>query len=374
MIYCLAAIGASTQSYLLSGKPDGQGGLTMKYNNYLIFKYSYHNLKDGRDLYQLDTKQARDYFKYSPTFALLFAPFTFFPDYVGLTLWNLLNVLVLFWALFKLPALSDRKRVLLFLFVFIELLTSIQNSQSNGLIAGLLVFAFLNFENGKPVWGTLWIVLSAFIKIFGGFALLLILFYPKKWKSAVYTLCWAILFLLLPLVVMGVDQLQFLYSSWYHLLQADHASSMGISVAGLIHSVVPLSNIGSEIILGVGILMLLIAMVGFHSNNTYVFKATYLAYLLIWMVVFNHKAESPTFIIAMVGIGIWYFSSSHSKWDLGLVLFALLLTSLSSTDLFPRTIREEFIKPFQLKALPAVLIWFKITFDLIRKREESVTI
>ena len=32
-----------------------------------------------------------------------------------------------------------------------------------------------------------------------------------------------------------------------------------------------------------------------------------LAAILVWVVIFNHKAESPTYIIAMMGIGISTF-------------------------------------------------------------------
>lgn len=41
----------------------------------------------------------------------------------------------------------------------------------------------------------------------------------------------------------------------------------------------------------------------------------------------------------------------------------ILLTSLSTTDLFPRFIRAEYVKPYALKALPCTLIWLKIVWE-----------
>src|ERR1051325_7041006 len=43
-------------------------------NNLATFRTSWDNLRAGRDLYTLNPTH-QDYFKYSPTFALLFAPF-----------------------------------------------------------------------------------------------------------------------------------------------------------------------------------------------------------------------------------------------------------------------------------------------------------
>jgi hypothetical protein len=35
-------------------------------------------------------------------------------------------------------------------------------------------------------------------------------------------------------------------------------------------------------------------------------RRTFLASLLVYSVIFNHKAEQPSFVIAMVGVAIWY--------------------------------------------------------------------
>ena len=44
-------------------------------NNLRIFRTATYNLIAGRDLYAANPEQHFDYYKYSPTFALLFAPF-----------------------------------------------------------------------------------------------------------------------------------------------------------------------------------------------------------------------------------------------------------------------------------------------------------
>jgi hypothetical protein len=47
-------------------------------NEFAIFRTSFWNLLGNKDLYVLRLDQAHDYFKYSPSFALLFAPLLFF--------------------------------------------------------------------------------------------------------------------------------------------------------------------------------------------------------------------------------------------------------------------------------------------------------
>jgi hypothetical protein len=56
-----------------------------------------------------------------------------------------------------------------------------------------------------------------------------------------------------------------------------------------------------------------------------------------------------------------------TKTPLNTVLFilAFIFISLSPTDIIPRQIRLSLIEPYMLKVLPAVVIWLKITYDML---------
>jgi len=82
-LYLLVAIAVSLQKYFLGEE---------HYGNYLIFKNSFLHLIRSQDLYVLYPELKIDLFKYSPTFALLFFPFAYLPDALGMVLWNLLSV------------------------------------------------------------------------------------------------------------------------------------------------------------------------------------------------------------------------------------------------------------------------------------------
>lgn len=351
------------QSFLL-GTKTFQGDIEYThYNNYKIFTASYFHLIENKDLYQLYPEEHWDYYKYSPTFALLMAPFANLPDTLGLFFWNLLNALVLSLALWKLPFQSVKTRLFILTIILIELITSLQNSQSNALIAGLIVLAFILLEKRQVALASLFIVLTVFIKLFGIVAFALFLFYPDKLKTVACAIGWTLLFLVLPLIVISPDQFSFLYHSWLDLLSSDHSASYGLSVAGWLNSWFEIDMSKNAIAL-FGAIVLLIPVLKYKFYNDQTFKLLFLSSILIWVVIFNHKAESPTFIIAMTGVSIWFFSQPSKTENLILLILALIFTVLSPTDIFPKGLREDYVRPYVLKAVPCILIWLKVGFDL----------
>jgi len=90
---------------------------------------------------------------------------------------------------------------------------------------------------------------------------------------------------------------------------------------------------------------------------------------LLFIVLFSSGSESSGYIIALLGVAIWYSAApwKRSKLDVALMIFAFILTSLSPTDIFPHYLRSEIIRPFALKALPCAIIWFKLCYELYTK-------
>ncbi|NBO50035.1 MAG: DUF2029 domain-containing protein [Chitinophagia bacterium] len=124
-----------------------------------------------------------DLFKYPPTFALLFAPFSMLPDSMGYTLWTAINILLPVFAIFRLQGVSNKGKVGLSTLLLLEGFTSALNSQSNGLMLGLLLFAFVALQNGKISQAVLCIWLTAFIKLFGVLFFAMLLVFPGDVQS-----------------------------------------------------------------------------------------------------------------------------------------------------------------------------------------------
>lgn len=359
-IYILFSIAASLGQYL-KGYPGEQ---YTRYNNFIIFRESFHHLIHNIDLYKNHEPEHFDYYKYSPAFAVAMAPFTFLADLPGLLIWNLLNALVLFFAIKSLPLKNKSALFFMLWFILQELLTTMQNSQSNGLVVGLLVWAFNKFEKGNVLLASLFILLSAYIKIYGILAAILFLFYPEKIKFILYSVLWIIVLSCVPLLFVSVDQLIFLYKSWYKIVAEDHSTQYGVSLLGLLHAWFKV-DLNKNILLLLGLLLLGLPLLRVRLYKNLNFRLTYFASILIWLIIFNHRAESSTFVIAITGIAFWYFTSKKSNLDIFLVILAFLLTSLSPTDLFPPYLREHFVLPYVLKALPCILVWLKLTWDLL---------
>jgi hypothetical protein len=368
-VVVLVVIAVSLQSVMLKKNPDpGTGVAYTYYNNFLIFRGSFYHLLENQNLYQAYPQEHYDLFKYSPTFALLLAPLALLPAKAGLFFWNLLNALVLFFAIYTLPSLSDKKKILALGLVLIELVTSLQNSQSNALMAGLVILSFIYLEKEKTWGASLLIVLSIFIKIYSIVALVLFIFYPKKIQSALGIFAWFILFGLLPLLLVSPPELLQHYENWLELLQGDHAAFGGLSVMSWLRSWFGL-EINKNLVALIGALLLVAPLARLKAYASLYFRLNFLASALIWMVIFNHMAESPTFVIAVSGVAIWFFLKEKIRVeDVVLVALVLVFTVLSPTDLFPDSLRKSLVVPYVLKATTCIFVWMKIQVELITRK------
>jgi hypothetical protein len=356
---------ATFQSIMLAHDTFERDGRTYThYNNYVIFKQSFFHLAEGRDLYQSYPEEHHDLYKYSPTFALFFSAFAVFPDGVGLLLWNLLNVLLFLCALWKLPGMLPVHKGLILLIGLMELVKTTQNEQSNALMAALLILTFIFLEKNNYLAATFFVTFSVFIKIFGVVGLALFLLYPGKWKLTLYTIMWTIILFLLPLLVIDLSQLRFLYQSWGTLLFRDHVASFGISVMGWLNAWFGITG-GKAILLLAGSVIFLLPFIRTRAWQDASFRLLTLASILIWIVIFNHKSESPTLIIAVAGVAIWFFGTPRTHFSRILLFSVLIITSATSTDLIPGFIRQQYIQPYMLQVVPLILVWLAITIDLL---------
>ena len=128
------------------------------------------------------------------------------------------------------------------------------------------------------------------------------------------------------------------------------------------------SKTSKNIIVAIGIILFFLPLSQIRKYRYYEFRLLALSSTLIWIVIFNHKAESPTYIISICGIAIWFFSQAQTRTNITLVILAFIFTSIASGDLVPYFMKEEFIKPLQLKALFSIIIFGKISFELFARK------
>ncbi len=365
VVYVALALAASAQNLLLRSGKDGYTA----YENYVIFRNAFRHLVQGLNPYAPFPAEQWDLYKYSPAFAVVMGPFTLLPDAIGLVLWNLLNALPLLWAILRLPLLDERRRYYVGWFVALELLISLQNSQSNGLMAAFFLLTWIAVERGRASAAAWWIAAGGFLKIFGLLALLPAGLYPGKKALLGRAALWLIAGMALPLLVVAPEQLLRVYAWWWELLRSDHEASVGLSVMGWLQSWFGWQG-PKLVVVGAGALLWLLSMGAVwyrHAKGKALpHERAYLwASLLLWVVVFNHKAESPTFVIALCGAAIWYWSTPQPSFFMSLLLgAAFVLASLSPSDLCPPAVRSQWVQPYVLKVVPCMLIWLILTAQL----------
>jgi hypothetical protein len=340
--------------------------------NFLAFRGAFFHLVQGLDLYAAYPSETQDLYKYSPAFALLMGPIALLSRLAGVFVWNLLNAAAVLAAILRLPQLDRHKRVMIAWFVLVELTTSVQSCQSNGLVAGLIILCFVCLEARRPVAAALAVIVAAFVKPFGVVALALGLLYESRARFAAWSMLWTVVLALVPLAVVSTDQLSFLYRSWFSLLSRDYSVASGLSVMGWLHAWFHLDPPKAAVV-AAGALLFCAPLLRFQAYGDPRLRLQMVASVLLWVVIFNHMAESATYVIAVCGVGIWYFSQPYHRVNLVLLLFVFVCTSLSPTDVFPTAVRHQVILPFVLKAVPCILVWLKLVVEGAVLRERVPT-
>jgi hypothetical protein len=341
-------------------------------NNYSIFYYSLAHLKSGESLYTEYPNLYFDHYHYAPTFAALFAPVFMLPYKVGLFLWSFLFTGIWIYAIYKLP--FDKKiKVFIYWYAVQELLTSIDNSQTNPLIAAIPLLAYTLFEKKQVFWAAALIAVGFNIKIYSLATAGLFLLYPQKLKFIGSLIFWMVVLVFLPLLFTTPQKLYWQYELWVNQLfiKSDHDKWLNQSIHRLVHLTIS-AAISNAAIIGTGVLLFCTVYLHWKRFAETQFKSLVLASILIFHVIFNPAAESATFIIAVTGVAVWWNFCPKEKIDWILIIGCYFFTTLSPTDLVPKTIQRNVIEPYVLKALPCVLIWFRILYIIHFKKQLNV--
>jgi len=338
-----------------------QKGVLTQSNNFAVFRWAAINLLAGTDLYAAHPGQHVDFYKYSPTFALLFLPFARPPFALALLAWNLLNALLLYYALVRL--LPGRPGVIALALVYLELLLSMQYTQSNALVTASMILAFLAFEHGRQLGAAVWIALGTFIKLFPLAGVALALVHPRRWRFALILAGLAVALAALPLVVVSPDALAAQYRSWRAIEAAD-TLNRGYSLMQYLYMWFGADWPNWPVQLAGTMLLLLPLALGRRRWWEYRFRLRFFCSILVYVVLFNHQSETATFVIAFTGIAIWYVTSERNPWRTAVVAAMLLAMLLHDVEIVPLWVKDQIFVPHRLKGFPCVAAWFAMQAEL----------
>jgi hypothetical protein len=154
------------------------------------------------------------------------------------------------------------------------------------------------------------------------------------------------------------------FVNYREMLATDADFAHGMGVWAILHSWFSL-DVPKLLVTGAGIVIFLLPFARLQMYRESQFRLMALASILLWCVIFNHRSESPTFIIAVAGVSIWYFLRKRGWAELVLGLLVIVFTSLSPTDLVPSWFYYEWVLPFALKGAFCVVVWFRLIYEML---------
>ncbi len=346
-------------------------------NNYLIFKNVFSHTIHQQNLYAFYPAEYADSNHYGPLFSILIAPFALLPLYIGCFFWCIANAAFLYFAIKQLPIANKQQQVVL-LIGFVEMMTSIHNVQFNPMLTAWILLSFVYVKKGNDFVATLFIAAGFLVKIYGIVGLCFFLFSENKIKFILSYIFWMIVFFCLPMLLSSPQFIIQTYQDWFHSLVEKNQGNIAlqplgnmqdISAMGLFRRIFHWENFKNIWVMAPAAVLICFPFLRFKQYKNLSFQLTYLAVVLFSTVLFSSSAESATYVIAVTGFAIWYVIQNDfsNKTLTALLWLVLILTSISSTDLFPRFLHNAFVRPYALKALPIFIVWFLAIYQLWRK-------
>lgn len=146
----------------------------------------------GELLYKPPTDPLNDVgrFIYPPTFAVLFAPLTFLPRWLGYGCWGLIqlgSIAYSLHALGRLCRVRDAQRVdfwlLVLMAVFGAAWETLREGQVNFIVLALVSHGLWRISEKRELEGGVWLALAAHLKVIPG-VLLAVLLAQRRWRAA----------------------------------------------------------------------------------------------------------------------------------------------------------------------------------------------
>ena len=344
-----------------------------RHNNFLIFRGVFWHTIQKLSLYDFYPTEYNDHNHYGPIFSLVIAPFAVVPDAIGLLGWLVVLALGMYYAVRRLP-LEEGRQIFLYWFCAHELLTALQMQQFNIAIAAIIIGSFAAIERGKEVTAAFLIVLGTFVKLYGVVGLAFFFFVKRKPRFILALIGWSVVCFVAPMLISSPEYVIGQYVEWYERLAAKNGENtfslmQNISLLGMIRKVSGSASYSDLLVILPGLALFGLPYLRFGQYRHLAFRYAILSSVLLFVVLFSTGSESSTYIIPFAGIALWYATSpwKRSGWDVALLVFAFVLSSLSPSDLFPRSLREAYVLPYALKALPPTLIWLRLSYELLTR-------
>ena len=295
------------------------------HNNFLVFRGSFWHAWQGLPLYAEYPQEHWDINHYGPLFSLIIAPFAVVPEWLGLTMWCIALSLFLYVAIRR-SLLTSGQQLFVLWFCAHELLTALYMQQFNIAIAAIIILAFFLIEKERDATAAFFIVLGTLTKIYGIVGLAFFFFSKHKIRFIAALIGWSVIMFVAPMVLSSPEYVVGQYQAWFVDLVSKNSENaealmQNISLLGMTHRVTGLEFSDLWLILP-GIVMFGIPYLRISQYKHMAFRQTLLASVLMFTVLFSTGSESSGYIIALIGVVIWYTAApwKRGKWDIALLI------------------------------------------------------
>jgi hypothetical protein len=334
----------------------------------------------GDDIYA----RGRDFYRYSPLFAVTISPLALLPQNMGNAAWKLTNgvgyglALIVFARRF-LPAGLGRTHVAVFSLLALPLAVhSLHIGQANLLMLGAMLLGMAAAVQDHWNRSAAWIAFATLIKGYPiALALVLSAMVPRK-----FALRYAVALgagLLLPFTTQAPTVVAAQYQSWFrHLSASEHLMRERLRSIDNLLLVLghPLSSTGFAFLgaaSGIGVLGLCLYHTRCASDRKTMLLCTFFL-CSIWIVLFGPATESCTYAVVAPTIA-WALLDVFRRPTLWIsrstLVASLLLMGVLSTDLFPGLVRD-FVNEHAGQPIGALLLFAFLMTRIGRLGDEAI--
>lgn len=147
-----------------------------------------------------------------------------------------------------------------------------------------------------------------------------------------------------------------------------HQNMVDITLQGMVKRLFNLPNLVKWYF----IIPALLVFAGQYWYRAYFSHPIYRLYILcsvlLFIIVFNTGTESPTYIIGVPAICLWYVLQEKTKWNNLLFIVAIFFSSFSYSDLFTPWLRTHIMIPYALKVVGCFIVWVTIAIQIYTKQ------
>lgn len=345
-------------------------------NNFIIFRQSFFHLQNETNLYLEYVTQYWDHYYYSPSFAALVLPFALLPVGISVFIWGFFDAGMLYYAIRQLP-ISNRKQNFILLLSANEMMNAASNLQSNGIMAATIILSFVYLTQKKESRSALMILSGFFVKLYSITGLAFFFFSQNKNRFILSLLIWFSVLFLLPLLFTSPTFLLQSYKDWFAALSLKsnfdvtkdmYHNMVDITLQGMIKRIfnIPLLNKWVIILPGLIVFGAQYLYKAYFSHPIY--RLYILCSVLLFIVVFNTGSESPTYIIGVPAICLWYVLQEKTQQHTILFMVAIFFSSFSYSDILTPWVRTHIMMPYALKAMGCFIIWVVIAIQIFKRQ------